>query len=463
LYQSILRGATVFSKLDLRSGYWQYEWRTILFTKLLPNSVRIVRVSGDAVRTHQRTATFQAEMNHLRPLLDECVVVYLDDISSTRATCNKRRTLRRVFEFFDENASTSNYPRATSPSRKSNLSTYRKRSRSSRRPKKIEAVRTWKTPRTAASRKRRVYSSLFMSQNNHGKWLAWISSPGYHLPPAVMTQSLSSSTSSPKWDTSSRHTRQHAPKKQHNSLFATSSHNMAFQPHSSPTETPSSPASSERNSCLCSGPNSPCHPPTIRRQMDRPSASTKLWSNSFAQPARTTSPNGTCICPSWSFPTTMLLMPLLDKRRSSSVTDATHSHLNSQTYQPQSNPLMISSRLCTNFGIGPTSAFSTFSNNRSARPIATAQTTPSMWEIAYYSTCAILTPAISHPNYDLAFAGLFSPLQWPQRSLVRVGDAGPRGGVVAGRVVGVAGVARVAEVLEVVEGTVVQTRGLGLA
>ncbi|GJP39908.1 hypothetical protein CLOM_g24232 [Closterium sp. NIES-68] len=27
---------------------------------------------------------------------------------------------------------------------------------------------------------------------------------------------------------------------------------------------------------LCSGPNSPCHPPTIRGQMDRPSASTKL-------------------------------------------------------------------------------------------------------------------------------------------------------------------------------------------
>ncbi|GJP58297.1 hypothetical protein CLOP_g23003 [Closterium sp. NIES-67] len=61
----------------------------------------------------------------------------------------------------------------------------------------------------AASRKRRDYCSLFLSQNSHGMWLAWTSSPGYHLPPAVMTQSLSSSTSSPKWDTSSRHTRQH--------------------------------------------------------------------------------------------------------------------------------------------------------------------------------------------------------------------------------------------------------------
>ncbi|GJP52589.1 hypothetical protein CLOM_g11695, partial [Closterium sp. NIES-68] len=118
--------------------------------------------------------------------------------------------------------------------------------------------------------------------------------------------------------------------------------------------------------------SSPCHPHTIRRQTDKPSVLTKLWSNSSAQPARTKSSSGTCICPSWSLPTTMLLTPLLDRRRSSSVTDATRSHHNSQPYQPQSNPLMISSRPCTNFGIGPTSAFSTFSNNRSAKPIATA-------------------------------------------------------------------------------------------
>ncbi|GJP75885.1 hypothetical protein CLOP_g6290, partial [Closterium sp. NIES-67] len=69
-----------------------------------------------------------------------------------------------------------------------------------------------------------------LSQNSHGKWLAWTSLPGYHLPPAVMTQSFSSSTSSPKWDTSSRHTQQRAPRRQHNSSFVTSSHSMAFQP-----------------------------------------------------------------------------------------------------------------------------------------------------------------------------------------------------------------------------------------
>ncbi|GJP79946.1 hypothetical protein CLOP_g10160, partial [Closterium sp. NIES-67] len=75
--------------------------------------------------------------------------------------------------------------------------------------------------------------------------------------------------SSPKWDTSSRHTRRHAPRRQHSSSFVTSSHSMASQLHSSPTETPSSPASSGRNLCLCSAPNSPCHPHTIRRQTDR--------------------------------------------------------------------------------------------------------------------------------------------------------------------------------------------------
>ncbi|GJP86694.1 hypothetical protein CLOP_g16689 [Closterium sp. NIES-67] len=90
----------------------------------------------------------------------------------------------------------------------------------------------------SSKQKRRDYCSLFLSQNNPGKWLAWTSSPGYHLPPAVMTPSLSSLTSSPKWDTSSRHTRRHARKKQHNSSFDTSSHSMAFQPHSSSDRDP---------------------------------------------------------------------------------------------------------------------------------------------------------------------------------------------------------------------------------
>ncbi|CAI5470588.1 unnamed protein product [Closterium sp. Yama58-4] len=93
-----LRGATVFSKLDLR---WQI--------KMADNSIHTRYGSYEYLVMPfglcNAPATFQAEMNHiLRPLLDECVVVYLDDILIYSKNMKEHvEHLRKVFEILRKN------------------------------------------------------------------------------------------------------------------------------------------------------------------------------------------------------------------------------------------------------------------------------------------------------------------------------------------------------------------------
>ncbi|GJP50962.1 hypothetical protein CLOM_g10117 [Closterium sp. NIES-68] len=145
-----LRGATVFSKLDLRSGYWQI--------RMADNSIH-----KTAFRTRYGSyeylvmpfgltnapATFQAEMNHiLRPLLDECVVVYLDDILIySRDMKQHVEHLRRVFEILRRERFYVKLSKSKFALEKVQFLGHLVSAQGVHvDPKKIEAVRTWKTP-----------------------------------------------------------------------------------------------------------------------------------------------------------------------------------------------------------------------------------------------------------------------------------------------------------------------------
>ncbi|CAI5939357.1 unnamed protein product [Closterium sp. NIES-64] len=145
-----LRGATVFSKLDLRSGYWQI--------KMADNSIH-----KTAFRTRYGSyeylvmpfglcnapATFQAEMNHiLRHLLDECVVVYLDDILIYSKNMKEHvEHLRKVFEILRKNKFYEKLSKSDFALKKVQFLGHMVSAKGVHvDPRKIEAVKKWKVP-----------------------------------------------------------------------------------------------------------------------------------------------------------------------------------------------------------------------------------------------------------------------------------------------------------------------------
>ncbi|GJP56124.1 hypothetical protein CLOM_g15177 [Closterium sp. NIES-68] len=145
-----LRGATVFSKLDLRSGYWQIRMadnsiRKTAFRNRYGSYEYLVMPFG----LTNAPATFQAEMNHiLQPLLDECVVVYLDDILIySRDMKQHVEHLQRVFENLRRERFYVKLSKSEFALEKVHFLGHMVSAQGVHvDPKKIEAVRTWKTP-----------------------------------------------------------------------------------------------------------------------------------------------------------------------------------------------------------------------------------------------------------------------------------------------------------------------------
>ncbi|GJP30443.1 hypothetical protein CLOM_g1710 [Closterium sp. NIES-68] len=145
-----LRGATVFSKLDLRAGYWQIRMadnsihKTAFRTRYGSNEYLVMPFG-----LTNAPATFQAEMNHiLRPLLDKCVVVYLDDILIySRDMKQHVEHLRRVFEILRRERFYVKLSKSEFALERVQFLGHMVSAQGIHvDPKKIEAVRTWKTP-----------------------------------------------------------------------------------------------------------------------------------------------------------------------------------------------------------------------------------------------------------------------------------------------------------------------------
>ncbi|GJP58286.1 hypothetical protein CLOP_g22992 [Closterium sp. NIES-67] len=145
-----LRGATVFSKLDLRSGYWQIRMaensiHKTAFRTRYGSYEYLVMLFG----LTNAPATFQVEMNHiLRPVLDECVVVYLDDILIySRDMKQHVEHLGRVLEILRRERFYVKLSKSEFALEKVQFLGHMVSAQKVHvDPKKIEAVRTWKIP-----------------------------------------------------------------------------------------------------------------------------------------------------------------------------------------------------------------------------------------------------------------------------------------------------------------------------
>ncbi|CAI7741297.1 unnamed protein product [Closterium sp. NIES-54] len=145
-----LRGATVFSKLDLRSGYWQIRMadnsiHKTTFRTQYGSYEYLVMPFG----LTNAPAIFQAKMNHiLRALLDECVVMYLDDILIySRDMKQHIEHLRRVFKILRRENFYVKLSKSEFALKKVQFLGHTVSAQGVHvDPKKIEAVRTWKTP-----------------------------------------------------------------------------------------------------------------------------------------------------------------------------------------------------------------------------------------------------------------------------------------------------------------------------